>query len=320
MKSRTRFALAPALMIGLAGSPAYAATNRIWVSGHGSDGAGCGAVTAPCRQIQYVLANNLVAPGGEIDILDPSGFAPFAINQAISIVNDGVGTASIAPPAGTPAIDINAAASDVIILRGLELNGLGAAADGIKVRNAKSLSMSKIIVQNFSSHGIDVNPAASFKLSITDSTFTGNGRGVFIDPAGDLYGTLSRVSANNNSYGLFVSGVAAPANARILVSAASCVFADNSLNGVAAAGSSAYGVPKVSLLAATVTGSSWGLYAYSGGGVGGVISIARSLVGGNNYGAGMDTGGFIYSQGDNAFRDSVVSDVYPGALTSYAPK
>src|SRR5579883_1249856 len=76
------------------GEAAAALSNRAWVSGHGVDQAGCGAPTSPCRTLQYVH-DNIIADGGEIDVLDPAGYGPIAITKGISIVNDGVGTAGV---------------------------------------------------------------------------------------------------------------------------------------------------------------------------------------------------------------------------------
>ena len=82
--------------------PSHAGTaNRAWVSGHGVDAAGCGAPTAPCRSLQYVH-DNVVVAGGEIDILDPGGYGAISITKAISIVNDGVGAPRVPAPRRAP--------------------------------------------------------------------------------------------------------------------------------------------------------------------------------------------------------------------------
>ena len=96
-------ALALALV---AAAPAHALINRAWVSGHGIDTAACGAPTSPCRSLQYVH-DNIIAAGGEIDVLDPAGYGSVTITKSLSIVNDGVGTAGVQATAGD-AIAINA--------------------------------------------------------------------------------------------------------------------------------------------------------------------------------------------------------------------
>src|SRR5450432_1716020 len=100
--------------------PAGAAPNRVWVSGHGVDQAGCGAPVSPCRSLQF--AHDAAAAGGEIDILDPAGYGAINITKAISIVNDGVGTAGVQASGGA-AITISAGTSDSIYLRGLNVDG-----------------------------------------------------------------------------------------------------------------------------------------------------------------------------------------------------
>jgi hypothetical protein len=55
--------------LGLAAPAEAALLNRAWVSGHGTDAAGCGAAGSPCRTFQYTH-DNIVAYGGEIDIME----------------------------------------------------------------------------------------------------------------------------------------------------------------------------------------------------------------------------------------------------------
>jgi hypothetical protein len=114
------------LACGLSAVPAQAGPNRTWVSGKGTDSGAC-PVTAPCRTFAFALTQT--ASGGEIDVLDPAGYGTVTINQAISIVNDGVGVAAIGASSGN-AITINAGASDSVHLRGLTIEGLGSGVNG----------------------------------------------------------------------------------------------------------------------------------------------------------------------------------------------
>src|SRR5471032_1909466 len=128
--------LALALTTIVAG-PALSASNRVWVSGHGVDQPGCGAPTAPCRSLQF--AHDTVAAGGEIDILDPAGYGAITITKAISIVNDGVGTAGVQASSGA-AITINAGPSDSVYLRGLNIDGLQeSATNGVQFNSGAAL-------------------------------------------------------------------------------------------------------------------------------------------------------------------------------------
>src|SRR5579872_3964238 len=111
-------------------SPAQALVSRAWVSGHGADAAGCGSPASPCRSFQYVH-NNIIAAGGEIDVLDPAGYGAITITKALSIVNDGVGTAGVQQTQGTDAITVNAGPNDAIFIRGLTVEGLGSGRFGL---------------------------------------------------------------------------------------------------------------------------------------------------------------------------------------------
>ncbi|WP_424362873.1 right-handed parallel beta-helix repeat-containing protein [Methylocystis parvus] len=152
--------------------PAQAGLSRAWVSSKGSDTPSCGALASPCRQIKYVLDNALVSPGGEIDILDPAGFAPFTISQEISVINDGVGTASVQQTtAGQSAITINTNGPAKITLKGLSIDGRGAGANGVLVSSsfpmgvaptyAGEINILDCVIKNFADNGIAVTPVAT---------------------------------------------------------------------------------------------------------------------------------------------------------------
>ena len=113
---RTLFAfLLVAIALSGAATTASGQANRIWVSGHGVDGAGCGGAATPCRTLQYAH-DNLVA-GGEIDVLDPAGYGSIVITKSISIVNEGVGVAGVLQSiSGADAIAVQAQANDIITL------------------------------------------------------------------------------------------------------------------------------------------------------------------------------------------------------------
>src|SRR5471032_289873 len=144
MRSTFAFALTALLVVG---GPAWAASSRIWVSGHGVDQAGCGAPTAPCRSLQY--AHDHIVAGGEIDILDPAGYGSVTISKSISIVNDGVGTAGVQASSGA-AITISAGPNDNVYLRGLNIDGvLEAGFTGVQFNSGASLTVIDCVVQHF---------------------------------------------------------------------------------------------------------------------------------------------------------------------------
>ncbi|MCG4712409.1 hypothetical protein L0P28_16900, partial [Dorea formicigenerans] len=70
-----------------------ALNNRTWVSGTGTDQAGCGPLATPCRTMQY--AHDNTAAGGEIDVKHAAGYGTLTITKSITILNEGVGTAGL---------------------------------------------------------------------------------------------------------------------------------------------------------------------------------------------------------------------------------
>src|SRR5471032_941752 len=159
----------------LMSATAHAGTaSRAWVSGHGVDQAACGAPTSPCRSLQYTH-DNIVAAGGEIDILDPAGYGALSITKAISIVNDGVGTAGVQATSGA-AITINAGPFDAIYLRGLNIDGVNAAAaNGVDFVAGERLVIDHCVVRHFASYGVLIEPSSgSSQFEIRDAVLSDN--------------------------------------------------------------------------------------------------------------------------------------------------
>jgi hypothetical protein len=180
------FSFAFAAALAVVAAPAHAATFGAWVSGHGVDSPTCGVVSAPCRQIAYLLTNNLVVPSGEIDILDAAGFIPFAITQAVSINNDGAGTASIVVDAdGQNAITINA---------------------GVFLNSAGNLSFSDCAVRHISNAGILIQPSSSIPINISKIIASDNDQyGIVFCPTSALaISFVSQCNISNNGSAEFM--------------------------------------------------------------------------------------------------------------------
>src|SRR5215472_3490923 len=143
------FALLSAIVASVS---AQAQSPRTFVSATGSDSNPC-TFALPCRHFQAAV--NVTAAGGEVDALDPAGYSPITISQAITI--EGQGWSYIAPPAGGDAITINAGATDNIVIRGLSLNGAGVAGptNGIVFNSGGGLTVTNCVVQNFLTTGSD---------------------------------------------------------------------------------------------------------------------------------------------------------------------
>src|SRR5580692_1251191 len=117
-------------LMGLA-APAQAQATRTWVSGVGDDANPCSR-TAPCKTFAGAISKT--APAGEINVLDPGGFGAVTITKSITISSQGFEAGVLV--SGTNGIIVQAGPSDVVVLEGLDIEGLGTGLDGIKVNTA----------------------------------------------------------------------------------------------------------------------------------------------------------------------------------------
>jgi hypothetical protein len=211
--TRIVFAAALALAV-LPAVSAQAQSPRTFVSAAGSDSNPC-SFAAPCRHFQAAV--NATSPGGEVDALDPAGYGPITITQAITI--EGQGWSYAAPAANSPAITINAVTGNVSI-HGVSLNGVGitGTTTGIQFNSGGSLNVRDCVIQNFGGDGIHFQPSASSELSVSSTLIANNtGNGVLFSPGGATrsIAVFNHVEVNRNS----IDGIA--------------VFGNSSLGGAA---------------------------------------------------------------------------------------
>src|ERR687886_1697806 len=159
MRPLRRYAkFAPALVLVALAIPssASAQATRTWVSGVGDDANPCSR-TAPCKTFAGAISKT--AAKGEINCLDPGGFGGVTITKAIAIkchYTEGGVLVS-----GTNAIVVNAATTDKVTLKGLDINGIGTGLNGIRVIQAGSVHVVDTEIFGFVRNGIDVEPNAN---------------------------------------------------------------------------------------------------------------------------------------------------------------
>jgi len=268
MRKRFVFLIVPSLtLVFLTGSAnAAAATGgavKAWVSNHGADIPGCGPVSGPCRTFQYVH-DHIVGSGGSIFVLDPGGYGPINITMSLSIINDGVGVAAIAPGYGT-AVNIAAPSDAKVMLKGLTIDGEGSGGTGVYLGTAAALTISNCAVRGFTSTGIALGPTTVAKVAINDTLVSDNsGDGIYFQPtAGGSDIFIDRVEVFNNTQ----SGIA------ILGNLLSSPFA--------------FATATITNTSASHNGS--GFYGF-GGNATAVLTIVRSTASGN--GQDAQNGGF----------------------------
>jgi hypothetical protein len=197
-----------ALAIGLfapflASAPAHAQATRTWVSGVGDDANPCSR-TAPCKTFAGAISKT--APSGEIDCLDPGGFGGITITKAITL-NCSATLGSILV-AGTNGIVINAGASDKVVIRSIQLQGLGPSGSpgliGIKILQAGAVSIERSVVTQFGQQGIaDVRTNAGGKLFINDTIVSHNtAAGIVVAGATITNAVLDGVISVDNQFGV----------------------------------------------------------------------------------------------------------------------
>ncbi len=186
--------------------PVHAQATRTWVSGVGDDANPCSR-TAPCKTFAGAISKTAAA--GEINVLDPGGFGAVTITKSITISSEGFEAGVLA--SGTNGIVINAAATDVVVLRGLDIEGIGTGLNGIRFLAGGQLHVENCIINNFQK-GIDVQNTGASQLFVKDSTIRNNdaaapnGGGIHLRPAAGatMNALIDNVRLEHNQFGLFV--------------------------------------------------------------------------------------------------------------------
>jgi hypothetical protein len=100
------------------------------------------------------------------------------------------------------AIQINAAAGDVVNLRGLTLVGSGVGSAGINFTGAGALNVQNCVIRGFKFDGIVSSPVGAAALNISDTIVSNNGRmGMWLEGStigGGSVANLTRVQATGN--------------------------------------------------------------------------------------------------------------------------
>ncbi len=204
-------------------SIAQAQASRTWVSGVGDDANPCSR-TAPCKT--WAGAISKTAACGEIDALDPGGFGAVTITKSITL--DGTGTFASILASLVNGIIINAAATDVVTIRGLSINGFCNGINGINILQAKTVNVEDCVIFRFNTgNGITVNETSGLNLNVRNSVIRDNTLDGIntTSSGGNVTVTLDNVRLSGNGNGLH-------ARSGSRVTARSCVFSNNTTNGV----------------------------------------------------------------------------------------
>jgi hypothetical protein len=278
-------------LTGLWAVPASAQATRTWVSGVGDDVNPCSR-TAPCKTFAGAISKT--AAGGEINCLDPGGFGAVTITKAMTIDCHYTEGGVLAAGNG---IVVNAGASDVVVLRGLDIFGVNPPSNGIRFLAGAALIVEDSVIRRFNaanSFGVSFAPSTTgarlymHNVTLSQNGNGGSGGGIQVQPTGSgsaqielddvrlvdnanfgfralaggtsINGLFDRVSAMRNS-GDGVVAVAAAASPLITLMIVNSDISGNSNRGIAADGMGA----TVRVAESNVTGNGLGVQALNSG-------------------------------------------------------
>jgi hypothetical protein len=183
----------------------HAQATRTWVSGVGDDANPCSR-TAPCKTFAGAISKT--AASGQINVLDPGAFGAVTITKSITIDAGGM-FAGVLATLSSNAIIVNAASTDVVILRGLTIDGAGTGGNGIRFLAGAALHIENCVVNGFAQKGIDIEPTTGTFLYIKDTIVTNNnnaanGGGILLKPSGvgSVRAEFNNVRSERNTFGL----------------------------------------------------------------------------------------------------------------------
>ena len=287
--SVVRFALLACLALGAADASAQAV--RTWVSGVGDDVNPCSR-TAPCKTFAGAISKT--AAGGVISVLDPGGYGAVSITKAITI--DGNGQVASILNANSNGVIVNAGAGDVVVLRNLQIQGIGSGINGVRFLAGGALHLQDVRIEGQTAAGVSFEPSGASELTISGGTITRTANGVLLKPgvAGTAAASLDGVAIVGNTGGV-------RAEAGVMATLRDCVVSRNVNAGVGAVSSG--GVSQVtvrdSLLSGNDPSGALTSAAIKVNGSAATIAIHGNSIVNNGVGLQAANGGTIRSTGRN---------------------
>ncbi len=277
----------------------FALNNRSAVSLTGSDSNPC-TPASPCRSFTAAIAATV--PGGEIIALDSGGYGPFAVGSSMTI-SGAPGVHAAITATSSPGITVNAATTDIVILRNLVLIGAGASY-GISVTNAGEVEIFDSLVRGFAAFGIYVNTNAAANILIESvSVFDSTSTGVYL--VGDFSG-VNKVSATVSNSFLLNNGDGIRSDYGTKTVITHCTIADDSNNGVTVNSSSSTNLgADVTIEGCTIANNFVGTFVgASGTNNTATMTLSQNMLSFNSTAVLVSINGTAYSFGNNRFASN----------------
>jgi len=164
-------------------SAANAAAQRTFVASTGlpaNTAFNCSLVK-PCRAFSEAIG--VTNASGEVIVLDSAGYGAVTITKSVSIISPPGIYAGVSVFSGSDGVTINAGASDIVVLRGLSINGQGGNR-GILFQAGARLRVENCVVSGMSVAGITHNAAGSEMIVLDTIVRDTGGSGIVV--VGDL--------------------------------------------------------------------------------------------------------------------------------------
>lgn len=277
---------------------------RTYVSVNGNDSntsMGC-PVTAPCRSFGAALG--VTDPYGEIVAVDTGDYAPFTVTQSVTI-QAAPGADATVVASFSDAIRVTVGTNDVVILRGLNVNGLNFAPSGIRFTAGGTLNIENCNITSFNMNGISVEAGGT--VHIQDSEVENTMTAIRLQsPSGLIHASIDGVHLKHNMF----AGLFAAENSQTTLRRS--VLADNGSNGISAG--DYVGTSEVNVEDCLIQGSNTGIFAASGGGGGtALVRVSHSTIVDNNTGL-MSFGAPLLSYGNNRLAGNGMNGSFTGPI------
>jgi hypothetical protein len=283
----------------------HALANRVFISARsGDDANSCDIIATPCQTFAGAVLQ--LTSGGEAIVLDSGDYGPVTITQALTIEAP-PGVVGFVHPASGNAITINAGASDVVVLRGLVLNG--GANSGITVTTVGALHVENCVISGFGTYGLYFNSAG--QLFVKDTVVRGNGNiGINVNPgSGTTKASLDHCRLESNQNGFLCSPFS---KAAAIVTIRDSVVSGNVTTALAAAGGS--GTAELNIEGCLVANNAAGIGAFGGAAT---VRVSNSIVTDNGTGLITLFDGLLLSRVNNTVEGNGTDGNFSG---TYAAK
>jgi hypothetical protein len=255
-----------ALTLGIA-SMAHAQATRTWVSGVGDDVNPCSR-TAPCKTFAGAISKT--ATGGIINAIDSAGFGAVTITKSITIDASPFMGGVLQSGAGASGVVINALSTSVISLRGLDIEGVSGASNGVRILVAGSVSVENTSIYGFV-RGISAEGSVAMKINVFNTTIRNNSsHGIGVFPTG---GTATQINLDNvRSVNNAGNGIEVGTSSNAYITRSNLSF--NGSGGVVADQSSTF----ISVESSTMSGNVFGVFSGTAGGATSIIVLSRCII------------------------------------------